>query len=74
MIKEGKGKREREKEMQTVADKKLEETFEYLENALKSLSEVVIDKSSGYEDYTDEFKNGLNELLIILMKTLRKQN
>lgn len=67
MIKEG-------KEMQTVADKKLEETFEYLENALKSLSEVVIDKSSGYEDYTDEFKNGLNELLIILMETLRKQN
>lgn len=60
--------------MQTVADKKLEETFEYLENALKSLSEVVIDKSSGYEDYTDEFKNGLNELLIILMETLRKQN
>ena len=60
--------------MQTVADKKLEETFEYLENALKSLAEVVIDKSSGYEDYTDEFKNGLNELLIILMKTLRKQN
>lgn len=58
--------------MQTVADKKLEETFEYLENALKSLSEVVIEKTSGYEDYTDEFKNGLNDLLIVLMKTLRK--
>ncbi len=58
--------------MQTAADDLRDSTRESITEAIKNLAEIVIDKVYGHDDYTEEYKNRLTEVLIDLIKIANK--
>lgn len=48
---------------QTEADKKIDIAREHLRLALKSLSEVVVDQVSGYDEFTENYLSVLADAM-----------
>lgn len=53
--------------VRTTADEKRDAAKDNIENAIKNLSEIVVDKVWGYDDFTKEYKK---ELLMATLKLI----
>ena len=52
----------------TTADEKLNSAVDSLNSAIANLSEIVIDRCWGYDDYNTEFKAVLSKSMFDLIK------
>jgi len=57
--------------VRTSADEKRDEAKEHIKDALKCLTEVTDDETWGYEDYSDDYKDKLEESINLLRKIKR---
>jgi len=55
--------------VRTTADERRDKSKEHVNNAIAEIAQIVVDEVYGSEDYTDEYKltlrEVLNELLVI---------
>jgi len=58
--------------MHTEADEKLDSAAEHLKAAYKDISEVVVDKCWGTDEYTSEYLETTEEVMITLLSLQRK--
>ncbi len=49
--------------MNTTADNKRDEAIEHIRDSIKLLSEIIVGEEGGYSDYTEGYKNELQEAL-----------
>ena len=53
--------------MRTISDEKLQSARDHVRAALKDLSEVVIDRCSGHDEYTSEYQKRLRTFFLDLL-------
>jgi hypothetical protein len=61
--------------VRTTADERLDSAYTHIKDAVKDLSSVIIDECWGYDDYREDYKNMLHEVmqeLILLKKRLNR--
>lgn len=54
--------------VRTEADEKLDETRDHLNHAIESLSEIVVDRCWGWDQFNDEYQEKLQQTLNALLK------
>ena len=56
----------------TTADKNLQEAKKHIKQAVKLLSTLVLDECSGTDEYTGEYLEELEDMMVLLNRNLRK--
>lgn len=58
--------------VRTRADECRDEAREYIRNAAKALSEIVVDECWGNDDFNDAYRRDLAEVFVTLMQLKKK--
>ena len=57
----------------TTADEHRDKAIEHIKEAISELSEIIVNQCSGHNDFREEYKNSLKEMMNTLIE-LRDQD
>lgn len=60
--------------VRTTADEKLDSASDHIKDAIRDLSAIVIEECWGHDEYSEEYKDTIHEVLQELLALKKKMN